>query len=166
VNRSHTAFLLAAFGFVPLALGIELPSFGVDSKLVLRSLGLVAVFIAILQLRRGVNGPTTPLRWIVGLSLPAYVFRLIEPWSSDFRSLAWISSVAELAGPIVYFLIARSGITIARAPNAIRPWSEAGGAARGLVCPSCCCQRSFSSLGGPSRSSLMPTASKLTTSSR
>ena len=59
VNRSHPAFRLAGFGFVPLALGIKLPSFGVDSKLFLAVLGLVAVFVAMLQMRRGEDGPTT-----------------------------------------------------------------------------------------------------------
>ena len=125
VNRSHSAFLLAGYGLIPLALGIVLPSFGVDANVVLGALGLVAVFVAILQARRGVDGPSTLFRWIIGLSLIAYVFRLIEPWSSEFRWLAWISSAAELAGPTGYFLLARSGIAIARAlrdPSLERSW--------------------------------------------
>jgi hypothetical protein len=36
---------------------------------------------------RRADGCTMSLRWIVGLSLLAYVSRLIQPWSSDFRWL-------------------------------------------------------------------------------
>src|SRR5262249_54599822 len=113
MNPSRT-FLWAAFALTPLTLGIELPSFGLDSKLVLGALGVAAAFAGVYQARWEKDGATTSIRGVLGLSFLAYVFRFIAPWSSEVRWLAPISFAAGLAAPIGYFLVARSGIEIAR----------------------------------------------------
>jgi hypothetical protein len=113
VTRSHSAFLLAGFGFAPLVAG-EMLSVGPSSKLVLAVLGVAAVFAAIRQLWRGTEGATAPLAWLLGLSLLGYVFWLIARWSAGVAWLGRISSLTGFAVPIGYFLLARSGRALAR----------------------------------------------------
>ncbi len=114
VNRSYSVFRWAGFGLMPLALGIKLPSFGVDLKLLLAALGLVAGFIAMRRMQRVEDGTTTRLRRIIVLSMLANGLALIEPWPSKLAWLAWISTAAGFAGPIAYLLLARAGMAIAR----------------------------------------------------
>jgi len=117
VNRSYSALRWAGFGLMPLALGITLPSIGVDLKLLLAALGLFAGFIATRRMQRIEDGTTTGLRRIIVLSMFANGVALIGPLFSKLAWLEWISTAAGFAGPIAYLLLARAGIAIARSQS-------------------------------------------------
>ncbi len=112
MDRSAKLFLLTGFGITPLALGYELPSFGIVPSGILDILGCFAVLASILLLRKE-GRPQRRLDWIAGLASISYLFRIVEPWLPAYGWLTGLSFGVGLLEVSAYLLLALSGRAIA-----------------------------------------------------